>query len=336
MSDKQRPLYSLTRALQQTVEHGVPTSGYEREFHFETVRAIQSSPEMAGRTMPEGAYHSLYVPLSVVHRDLSVSGGPSTGAALVGLRTFGRSDLATWSAVINAGALLVTGLRENATFWQISTLPLPSWNTEFGMQAPTDPVFTGFSCTPKRLAAITLISRQLLIQSPDLDEMLRADFARQLGSLVDQVCLLGAGPAQNQPTGIAGTTGVNQIAGNAYADFVHAERLCGDANVSMDFYSVITNPAGKEILQNAQVLTGYPRFVWETLTNPKATAEVSDGRAYMGCWQMLTIAVWGALEIWVNPYVYAETSQLLLLGNLWVDVAVRLPAAFAYTTNPVS
>lgn len=280
--------------------------------------------------MPEGKYHSLYVPLSVVQRDLSVTGGPAAGASLLGIRTFGRSDLATWSAVIDSGAILATGLKDNVTFWQISTLPLPTWNSEFGMQVPVDPVFTGFPTTPKRIAAITKVSRQLLIQSPDLEEMLRADFARQLGSLVDQVCLLGQGSSANQPTGVAATAGVHSLATNTYADFVHAERLIGDANISLDSYAVITSPAGKEILQTKQVVTGYPVFVWQLLRNPKSSAQVSDNKAYCGAWAMLTIAIWGALEIHIDPFTYADTN------NLWVDVAVRLPAAFAVTAGPVS
>jgi hypothetical protein len=327
MSDKTQPPYNLTRALAQTLQHGVPTSGYERAFHFETLRAVTDSGEMRGRMMPGGKFQTLYAPLTVIHRDLSVTGGPSTGGALVGLKTFGRSDLASWSAVIDSGALLLTGLKENAVLWQISTLPTPSWNTEFGMQVITDPVFTGFNVSPKRLAAITIVSRQLLAQSPDLDPMLRADFARQLGSLVDQVCLLGTGSG-GQPLGVGATAGVNAISGQTYDNFVHAERLVADQRVALDTYAVITNPASKETLATTPILAGYPRFIWEGLTNPKASTQVTDGKAYCGAWGMLTIAIWGALEINVDPFVYASTNQIRLFGNLWVDVAVRLPAAF--------
>ena len=327
MSDKVQPPYNLTRALAQTLEHGVPTSGYEREFHFEVFRALSDSAVMRGRMMPGGKFQTLYAPLSVIHRDLSVTGGPSVGGVLVGLKTFGRSDLASWSAVIDSGALLLTGLRENATLWQISTLPAPTWNTEFGMQVTTDPVFTGFNISPKRIAALTIISRQLLAQSPDLDPMLRADFARQLGSLVDQVCLLGTGSG-GQPTGIAATAGVNQITGMMYDNFAHAERLVGDQRVALDSYAVITNSATRETLATTPILAGYPVFIWDRLTNPKANMEVTDGKVYCGAWNMLTIALWGALEIHVDPFIYASTNQIRLFANLWVDVAVRLPAAF--------
>jgi len=131
------------------------------------------------------------------------------------------------------------------------------------------------------------------------------------------IALLGQGPGANQPTGVVATTGVHAIAGNAYSDFMHAERLVSDANVSIDFLATITSPAGKEILQTTPVVSGYPVFIWDRLTNPKSSVEVSDSRAYIGCWQMLTIAIWGGLEIQVDPYTYALTGQLRLIGNLW-------------------
>jgi hypothetical protein len=63
--------------------------------------------------------------------------------------------------------------------------------------------------------------------------------------------------------------------------------------------------------------------------------EVSDNRAYIGAWQMLTVGLWGSLEIQVDPYTYALTGQLRLIGSLWVDIVVRLPAAFV-TIGPLS
>ena len=128
MSDKP---YNLTQALMQTVETGCPASGVEREFHFEALRTIEKSRILSGRAASSG-HPSLYVPFNLLHRDLSVTGGPSTGSVFVGLKTYGRSDLANFSAVVDAGAVVVTGLKENATFWQVSSLATPTWNSETG------------------------------------------------------------------------------------------------------------------------------------------------------------------------------------------------------------
>jgi hypothetical protein len=84
--------------------------------------------------------------------------------------------------------------------------------------------------------------------------------------------LLGTGPANNQPTGIAATAGVHQIAFTggtpAYKDFVHADRLCAEANVSMDSYSVITR--GDSLLSRAG------------LRKPISSPDITDDRCFAG------------------------------------------------------
>jgi hypothetical protein len=330
--------YSLVRAITETLAGGVPPSRTEREFHFVAERALsQVRPLAALRTSSGGKYQSFLAPLSTLLRDLSVTGDPTSGSALVGMKTYGRSDLASWSRVIEAGALVAAGLKDRVTFWQVSSLPTPVWGPEYGMNVlpTTDSTFTGFLVQPKRLAAVEIVSRQLLIQSVGLEEML----SRQLGSLVDQICLLGSGPTNNQPTGLAATPGVNQIVFTGgtptYADFAHAERLCGESNVSLDSYAVITSPAGKEVLQTTPVIAGFPVFIWDKLKNPASSMEVSDNRVYMGAFHMLTIAVWGGLEIVLNPFSHMGSNQIELVAYLWVDIAVRLPTAFA-VSDPIT
>jgi hypothetical protein len=34
------------------------------------------------------------------------------------------------------------------------------------------------------------------------------------------------------------------------------------------------------------------------------------------------------MEILTDPFIYSSTNQIRLFANLWVDIAVRLPAAF--------
>lgn len=110
---------------------------------------------------------------------------------------------------------------------------------------------------------------------------------------------------------------------------MHAERLSGDQRVSLNTYSVITSPACKEYLQTTPVVAGYPVMIWDRVINPKSSTEVTDNKAYCGAWQMLTIAIWGGLEIQIDPFAYALNNQLRLIASLWVDVAVRLPQAFS-------
>jgi hypothetical protein len=70
-------------------------------------------------------------------------------------------------------------------------MAVPQWLPEIGMVTSTDPVFAGYSVSPKRLSGMLTVSRQLLIQQPgpELDRILISDISRQLASYLDQVAL---------------------------------------------------------------------------------------------------------------------------------------------------
>ena len=101
--------------------------------------------------------------------------------------------------------------------------------------------------------------------------------------------------------------------GASLSGWMHAERLAGDQRIALDAYAVITSPSGEEYLKTTPVVAGYPVMIADKLTNLKSSTEVSDNKAYCGAWQMLTIAIWGGLEIQIDPYMYALTNQLRLV-----------------------
>ena len=80
----------------------------------------------------------------------------------IGLETFGVSNLLTWSACLRAGATVLSGLSRNANLWSIGTLPVPQWLPEIGMVTPSDPIFSGYPVSPKRVTGMLVVSQQLL------------------------------------------------------------------------------------------------------------------------------------------------------------------------------
>jgi hypothetical protein len=44
----------------------------------------------------------------------------------------------------------------------IGQFPVPQWLREVGMLTPTDPVFVGYSVSPKRVSAILVVSDQII------------------------------------------------------------------------------------------------------------------------------------------------------------------------------
>ena len=72
--------------------------------------------------------------------------------------------------------------------------------------------------------------------------------------------------------------------------------------------------------------------VWEKLRNPISSPEVTDAKAFAGCWNNMTFAIWGrGVEILADQYSLALSGQVKLYASLLCDVGVRYPGAFAVT-----
>jgi hypothetical protein len=60
--------------------------------------------------------------------------------------------------------------------------------------------------------------------------------------------------------------------------------------------------------------------------------EVTGRRAFCGCWNNLTFAIWGrGVELLVDAVTMALTGQIKIYATLLADVGVRYPGAFAVT-----
>ena len=82
------------------------------------------------------------------------------------------------------------------------------WVAENAAITPADPTFDSVTLTPKHVGSITEFSRNLLLQSsPEIEGLLRQDFAATLARAIDAAALIGGG--SNEPTGIMATTAVD-------------------------------------------------------------------------------------------------------------------------------
>jgi len=224
--------------------------------------------------------------------------------------------------------------------WTISIgkLPVPQWLPEVGMLSPTDPVFVGYNISPKRISGMLMVSQQLLRQQtgPELDRILINDLRRQLASYLDQCALYGGGSAANQPTGLINVPWVPQNVAidlaNLHPSFCAVEEQIATANVSMDCYGVIVSPGTRKILRTTPSFTGGSMTTWAELRNPQSSPEVTDAKAFAGCWNNITFCIWGrGVELLIDTYTLALNNQVRIFANLLCDVGVRYPGAFAVT-----
>jgi Phage capsid family len=330
MSDK---LFSIGKAISEIVVRGDLT-GVERMVHFELEREAESSLNdykwMRGANARD---IGLNVPIELFTRQLVAGGSP-----LVGVQTFGVSNLLTWSACLRAGASVLTGLRGNTTLWSIGQLPVPTWLPEIGASISSDPTFLGYNVSPKRISGLLTVSRQLLVQQPgpELDRILINDIPRQLASYLDQVALYGGGSAANQPTGLINVPGVSQgvaiDAADPHSSFCALEAQVEAANVDMTNYGVIVSPATRQTLRTTPSFTGGSLTTWSEIRNGQSSPEITDGRCFAGCWNNMTFCLWGrGIELLIDSVTLALNNQIKIQANLLCDVGVRYPAAFAVT-----
>jgi Phage capsid family len=181
--------------------------------------------------------------------------------------------------------------------------------------------------SPKRISGMLVVSRQLLVQQtgPELARILINDLSRQLASYLDQVALSGTGRTSNQPLGLLNCPGVVQgvaiDSANLHGSFCTVEAQIEAANVSMDSYGVIVSPATRELLRATSSFTGGSLTTWSELRNPQSSPQVTGGKAFCGCWNNMTFAVWGrSVELLVDPLSLALNNQVRITATLLCDV----------------
>jgi Phage capsid family len=206
------------------------------------------------------------------------------------------------------------------------------------MLTPTDPVFAGYSVSPKRISPMLVVSNQLLRQQtgPELDRILINDLSRQLASYLDQVALYGGGAAANQPVDLINVPGVPQNVAidpaNLHGSFCALEAQIEAADVSMDSYGVIVSPGTRKILRSTPSFTNGSITTWAEIRGAQSSPEVTDAKAFAGCWNNMTFCIWGrGVELLIDPLTLALNNQVRIFANLLCDVGVRYPAAFAVT-----
>jgi hypothetical protein len=292
--------YSLSRAIAETLSHGVPQTGLEAELHREEATARAGNSEL-------GALSAFQAPGSgVIHlplrRDIGVGAGG--GASIVGVRMLVASDLLSWSACIQAGAVVLENLRENHILAQVTALPsTPDWVPEVGMSPAADPAFGQVALgPPRRVSGMITVSRQLLIQgagtsgSGSLDAMLIADLSRELNSQLDYCCLYGSPDIfPNQPRGVLHTVGIHRIdIGNntpCWGELVDAQRRVENERISIASFAHITSPDVKAaLLQMPMWAAGSDRSVWEAIANPISSTVVDSEQIFL--WRLQLYDDW--------------------------------------------
>lgn len=342
MNDKEIKQYSLTRAIASAVSNGGRVGGYEGEISRELEQRYGKSPR------------GFYVPTDIFKRDILTS-SPANGSNLVPTEHLASEFIDALRAnvvVMGMGARMISGLKGDVAIPALNTKTAAAFVSE--NNAPTEgaPTFRQVTMSPKTLAAYVDISRKLMMQSdPSVDQIIRDDITRNFAVKIDEVAIEGGGA--NEPTGILGTNGIGSVAmgtnGGAisYAKLVDLEREVAIDNALTGRLAYLTNPKvvgamrktsrqtsgveGNFILNDTNTVLGYP-VVSTTNVPSDLTKGSSSGvcsAVIFGNFNELLVAMWGGLDILVDPYSgsAAGTTRIAMFQD--IDVAVRHAESFA-------
>lgn len=320
--------FSLCRAIAGAMGAAVD-DGLEREV----------SAELRAR---DGHTDGLRVPLEIFKRNSNISttvpaGGP--GSNLIGTDHMGQEyiDLLREASVLGrVGARMLSGLRGNVDIPAAKAGASAAWFAEDSAIPASGESFRKVSLTPKHCGMLTELSRNMILQSsPDVEQIVRADFAAGLAAALDAAAVAGDGTG-NAPLGILNMTDVKTLPNAAASwDGVLALEALLDNEAAMPTGWI----CGPDVLK---LLRGTPRVAGDGAAFLAESRNMLDGlplwmsshagkSIILGNFADLMIGYWGSLEIVVNPYAESAYSKgnVLVRGILTCDVAARHENSFA-------
>ena len=327
---------SLLKVLQSAME-GRSLTGAEAEYAAETERRTGRKAQ------------GVFVPMSLFEKRAAST--TSTVGELIG--TDHRADLfinPLRDALLarRLGVRVLSGLRGNVSIPKYGTGLSVGWVAENAAVPESNLDMDSVTLTPKHAGGVTELSRQLIQQaSPDVEQLVRSDFAHMLAKAIDSALIKGGGA--NEPKGVLSTVGI-QTANLATLNWANVSAMIGKleaANANVASSAWLTSPAAagalRTTLKSASAGAAYllengrmgELPVHVTSQVPNTGGATPKNIAVLGDWSEVILGIWSEVDILVNPY--AETpykkGNVLVRAMSTVDIGVRHPEAFVVASD---
>jgi HK97 family phage major capsid protein len=335
--------FSLRKAILSQVPGHSEDCSRERELSNEIARR-------SGR-----AFQGIAVPASVFETRVLTTALPASGPGsnIISTDYLGAQFIDHLRAALvtrRLGARILTGLVGNVAIPRLKTSITSAWVAENAAISASDIAVDQVTLSPKHVGAIQEYSRNMLLQStPDIDELLRDDFAKVIARAIDSAALVGGG--SNQPTGITTTsnveavtmttptwTNVLEMIENVEEDDALSGSLgfAGNSHVTKKLRSTVrvASTDSVMIMDEPNSLAGYP-YIASSLV-PVDPSSPSD-KCYLifGAWQDLLIGFWSEFDFLVNPYESTAYSKgnVQVRGMATCDVKLRHVESFSFSST---
>jgi HK97 family phage major capsid protein len=288
--------------------------------------------------------------MAVFERRVITTAAPAGGPGANIIATDFRADqfidmLRAQMITQRLGATVLSGLKGNVDIPKLKASAAAGWVAENAAITPSDHEFTKVSLAPKHVGAITEFSRNMLMQStPDIEALIRNDFAFVLAQALDAAALKGGGA--NEPTGVLGTTAVDKttsMATPSWGAVLDLINIVEEANAVGTGFAMrplaatklrktakVTSTDSVMVMESPDNLAGYP--VARSTLIPIDTVPAPDATSVIfGQWSDLLIGYWSAFDLLVNPYESTAYSKgnVSVRGMLTADIQLRHAESFA-------
>jgi len=233
---------------------------------------------------------------------------------------------------VRLGAQTVPLQSDKSTIARTADDPVATWRAENAAVNVDDATFEGVILVPRSLAVLVKVSRELLEDSVNIDQMLEASLRGAMAVEVDRVCLVGSGTPP-EPKGIFFTSGINSLGAapfQDYDDLIDGMAECWEDNSPITS-GIVLSPGNLALLAKLkESTTDAPLRKPDILQNVPIlmTTSMDQFSAIIGDFSKLIIGIRTSLRIEILRELYAENLQYAFLAHLRMDVAVEHPESF--------
>ncbi|WP_180183696.1 phage major capsid protein [Acinetobacter sp. YH01020] len=331
--------FSLMRAVRALLPNATQADKEAAAFEFECSRAAEQS---YGRTA-----QGILVPSDVLNRAFEKGGTTTSGAAIVAEdhRADMFIDMLRNRTTIMGLGYVMGGLVGDVDIPKQTAGSSAYWLGEDEEVTGSNPNTAQLKASPKTVGGRVEITRKLLQQSsPAAENLVWDDLNRSIALKIDHAAYYGTG-GDNQPLGLKNTSGINAVnfaADNpTFAEFVKMESEISSDNADTNSMAYVFNALMRgHAKTTARFGSGTESTIWEpgnTVNGYRTeiTNQIADGDVFFGNFADLIIALWGGLDITIDPYSSSAKGGVRIVGFQDVDFILRNTASICYGKKTV-
>jgi HK97 family phage major capsid protein len=345
--------FSLSKTIMEYTERGIDgVTGFEKEI-------LQESAREAKRlgVVSQGLYLGNQILDSMSQKRTMTAAVAADGGNLIPTDKVDFFEALFPMMVLGKlGVQKLTGLSANTDIPGITSSVVTGWaDGETGTQTPDDPTIANRTLRPKLVYGATNISKRLLLQTNNsVDSMIMNDIMKGIANAIEIAVINGTG-ANGQPTGIIGTSGIENVAIGTNGGAITLAKLLQlieevqTANANSANCKFLINPKTVAKLKQTPIDSGSGAMImaygnyfggisgqidgYEALVTSNVPSNLTKGTTsgvcsavLFGDFSQVVLGQFGGVDLIIDPYTLARTGTVALTINQYVDMAVKQPS----------